>query len=372
MRLTRKRNFKRGGMPSASKRKVLPTTVELYGQKLTKKSNSPRSRQRELNERLSQRTTMLDAMRDTGSRFRQRLGTKTSSKRLDKVRKETQKQIMAIDNPTFERLVTEGLDRERKPSPKKPSPKKAITPSPKKPYMAESDNPMLEENDDKDSPASTVFSTPEQNTKEDYDNFFKNKKDLVQQEEHIKTYFQSNSLWEKLPPSTKKEIVENKKFLGKIKALSNEQLGKYFSNILASRKESVAANEDYVVINNKALPLSDLGPTMKAEFTRRGLVRTNGGYPLDTSRAFPLGNPGDAKTKTKTKTKTKPGVGFSDLRSPSQQRTRMKRGTPRGGGRKKSRRQYSKTSQTCLYKYNCTKRKAKKQRCVYTYICPPP
>ena len=165
MRLTRKRNFKRGGMPSASKRKVLPTTVELYGQKLTKKSNSPRSRQRELNERLSQRTTMLDTMRDTGSRFRQRLGTKTSSKRLDKVRKETQKQIMAIDNPTFERLVTEGLDAERKPSPKKPSPKKPspkkdITPSPKKPDMAESDNPMLEVNDDKDSPASSVFSTP--------------------------------------------------------------------------------------------------------------------------------------------------------------------------------------------------------------------
>ena len=44
MRLTRKRNFKRGGMPSASKRKVLPTTVELYGQKLTKKCVCLKSR----------------------------------------------------------------------------------------------------------------------------------------------------------------------------------------------------------------------------------------------------------------------------------------------------------------------------------------
>lgn len=30
------------------------------------------------------------------------------------------------------------------------------------------------------------------------------------------------------------------------------------------------------------------------------------------------------------------------------------------------------TIKTCLYKYKCSKRKSKKQRCVYTYICPPP
>ena len=29
-------------------------------------------------------------------------------------------------------------------------------------------------------------------------------------------------------------------------------------------------------------------------------------------------------------------------------------------------------SKTCLYKYKCSKHKSKKQRCVYTYICPPP
>ena len=49
------------------------------------------------------------------------------------------------------------------------------------------------------------------------------------------------------------------------------------------------------------------------------------------------------------------------------------------GGRRRYRRRHTggrrrktmTTTKTCLYKYKCTKRKNKKQRCVYTYICPP-
>ena len=44
-----------------------------------------------------------------------------------------------------------------------------------------------------------------------------------------------------------------------------------------------------------------------------------------------------------------------------------------GGKRKKTAASSKKTrTKTCLYKYKCDKTKRKKQRCVYTYICPPP
>ena len=51
-----------------------------------------------------------------------------------------------------------------------------------------------------------------------------------------------------------------------------------------------------------------------------------------------------------------------------------------GGKRKKTAASSKKTAasskktrtKTCLYKYKCDKTKRKKQRCVYTYICPPP
>lgn len=42
----------------------------------------------------------------------------------------------------------------------------------------------------------------------------------------------------------------------------------------------------------------------------------------------------------------------------------------RTGGRRP--RKTTTTTKTCLYKYKCSKRRGKKQRCVYTYICPPP
>ena len=45
---------------------------------------------------------------------------------------------------------------------------------------------------------------------------------------------------------------------------------------------------------------------------------------------------------------------------------KRKSGTQQKGGRR------SRMTKTCLYKYKCSKRKNKKQRCVYTYICPPP
>ncbi len=49
------------------------------------------------------------------------------------------------------------------------------------------------------------------------------------------------------------------------------------------------------------------------------------------------------------------------------------RGTRGRGTRGRRRRPTTtSTSKTCLYKYKCTKRRGKKQRCVYTYICPPP
>ena len=43
----------------------------------------------------------------------------------------------------------------------------------------------------------------------------------------------------------------------------------------------------------------------------------------------------------------------------------------RTGGRR-PRKTTTSTNKTCLYKYKCTKRRGKKQSCVYTYICPPP
>ena len=49
---------------------------------------------------------------------------------------------------------------------------------------------------------------------------------------------------------------------------------------------------------------------------------------------------------------------------------RIRRRRVKTNQRSKSR--ISRTSKTCLYKYKCTKRRGKKQRCVYTYICPPP
>ena len=53
-------------------------------------------------------------------------------------------------------------------------------------------------------------------------------------------------------------------------------------------------------------------------------------------------------------------------------RYRRRRTRGRGSGGRRRRSTTTSTSKTCLYKYKCTKRRGKKQRCVYTYICPPP